>query len=169
LGGNRKGKLYQYRNLVITMLLGGLWHGANWKFVIWGGVHGTILALEKNWLNTKNKYSVKKNISTFLVVTFIWIFFRAETFQDSLIILKRILTADLFQLPFISSTLHLAICFFSVLILAIHDIVIYKSQKRLEEFGASVNHFIFSIAIVSFLILISLFASGSNNFIYFQF
>ena len=47
LGGNRKGRLVTYRNLMITMLLGGLWHGAAWTFVIWGGIHGVGLAVER--------------------------------------------------------------------------------------------------------------------------
>jgi len=47
LGGNRKGIKITYRNLMITMLLGGLWHGASWNFVIWGGIHGLVLSIEK--------------------------------------------------------------------------------------------------------------------------
>ena len=47
LGGNRKGTVITYRNLMLTMLLGGLWHGAGWTFVVWGGIHGTGLALER--------------------------------------------------------------------------------------------------------------------------
>jgi len=49
LGGNRHGRVKTYRNLLLTMLLGGLWHGANWTFVVWGGLHGTALAVQKGW------------------------------------------------------------------------------------------------------------------------
>ena len=50
LGGNRKGKFRQYLNLIITMFLGGLWHGASWNFVLWGTFHGVALALHKMWM-----------------------------------------------------------------------------------------------------------------------
>jgi D-alanyl-lipoteichoic acid acyltransferase DltB (MBOAT superfamily) len=50
LGGNRKGKFRQYLNLIITMFLGGLWHGASWNFVLWGTFHGIALAVHKIWL-----------------------------------------------------------------------------------------------------------------------
>ena len=49
LGGNRRGQLLKYRNLMITMLLGGLWHGAGWTFVVWGGLHGLFLMIDRGW------------------------------------------------------------------------------------------------------------------------
>ena len=55
LGGNRKGKARTYINLCLTMLLGGLWHGASWNFVIWGGFHGIALASQKFWRNLLHK------------------------------------------------------------------------------------------------------------------
>ncbi|MEN7550339.1 MBOAT family protein [Rapidithrix thailandica] len=86
LGGNRKGNSRTYVNLLITMLLGGLWHGAHMRFVIWGGLHGLALAFHKLWSSFfKNK--VKENFATKLVAGFItfhfvcfcWIFFRANS------------------------------------------------------------------------------------------
>lgn len=58
LGGNRKGKIRTYINLMLTMLLGGLWHGAATKFIIWGGLHGVALALHKVWMENKWKFSL---------------------------------------------------------------------------------------------------------------
>lgn len=86
LGGNRKGKFRQYLNLVITMLLGGLWHGANLKFIIWGGLHGLALALHKFWMEiTGTKGEAGSGIGrfvsqviTFHFVAFCWMFFRAR-------------------------------------------------------------------------------------------
>ncbi len=83
LGGNRKGKWKMYRNLMLTMLLGGLWHGANWKFVFWGGMHGIGLAVHKALKKTLDKipkiFPVKflNWFITFHFVVFLWIFFRA--------------------------------------------------------------------------------------------
>jgi alginate O-acetyltransferase complex protein AlgI len=81
LGGNRKGKLRTYVNLMITMLLGGLWHGAAWTFVIWGAIHGGVLALERSrgglWFTEKVPALVRM-VPTFLIVVIAWVFFRAS-------------------------------------------------------------------------------------------
>lgn len=83
LGGNRKGKFRTYLNLLITMVLGGLWHGANFRYLIWGGLHGAGLVLEKWWQSVfpspKLKYgfqNIAGKILTFHFVCFAWIFFR---------------------------------------------------------------------------------------------
>ena len=95
LGGNRHGQWMTYRNLAITMLLGGLWHGASWNFVIWGGYHGALLSVERvfrgnrpipeewSWL-----YPVKA-ILTFGLVLVSWVFFRAADLPQSLRILGQ--------------------------------------------------------------------------------
>ena len=102
LGGNRKGKARTYINLCLTMLLGGLWHGASWNFVIWGGFHGIALAAQKFWRNLlhKPKTATSKGIRkffavliTFNFVCFCWIFFRNTTFEASVVMLKQICTA----------------------------------------------------------------------------
>ena len=102
LGGNRKGKVRTYINLCLTMLLGGLWHGASWNFVIWGGFHGIALAAQKFWRNLlhKPKTATSKGIRkffavliTFNFVCFCWIFFRNTTFEASVVMLKQICTA----------------------------------------------------------------------------
>src|SRR5579875_80939 len=82
LGGNRKGRLMPYRNLMLTMLLGGLWHGAAWNFVIWGGLHGCGLAGER-WYDERRgtevvRYKILRWFITFQFVCFAWIFFRAD-------------------------------------------------------------------------------------------
>ena len=91
LGGNRKGKTRTYIHLVITMLLGGLWHGAALRFILWGGIHGAALAIHKFLINRfgwkpsgKDMKPWKRVISTFFtfhLVCFAWVFFRAETMQ----------------------------------------------------------------------------------------
>jgi alginate O-acetyltransferase complex protein AlgI len=77
LGGNRHGELRTYANLMITMLLGGLWHGASWTFVAWGGLHGAYLATER-WFNRSPGI-----LGTFMIVTVTWVFFRAHTFTEA--------------------------------------------------------------------------------------
>lgn len=96
LGGNRKGKARQYINLMLTMLLGGLWHGASWNFVVWGGMHGLALAFDKLVLGYKfMQTKLMKFIGvvvTFHFVCFCWIFFRSPDFSNAWLILTRIFT-----------------------------------------------------------------------------
>jgi D-alanyl-lipoteichoic acid acyltransferase DltB (MBOAT superfamily) len=100
LGGNRVGKFRQYMNLMITMLIGGLWHGASFNFIVWGGMHGAALALDKVRMTVfkKSKYQVSEYmilrffgvLITFHFVCFCWIFFKASSFNDAGIIISQI-------------------------------------------------------------------------------
>jgi alginate O-acetyltransferase complex protein AlgI len=97
LGGNRGGKILMYRNLFLTMLLGGLWHGAAWRFVLWGALHGIALAIHKLiWGGKKNhkKSGVQRVISSFLTfhfVCFCWIFFAVKDIETGILMLKLII------------------------------------------------------------------------------
>jgi D-alanyl-lipoteichoic acid acyltransferase DltB (MBOAT superfamily) len=95
LGGNRVGKFKTYINLFLTMLLGGLWHGASWKFVFWGVLHGSALAFERffgNLIRLPKNYFVKtiQILLTFHFVTFCWVFFRAKDFTTALQLISNI-------------------------------------------------------------------------------
>jgi len=87
LGGNRKGEARTYANLMTTMLLGGLWHGANWTFVVWGGLHGAYLAAERWLKQMAGRWTLLSGISsrvlvalvTYVLVNVTWVFFRAKT------------------------------------------------------------------------------------------
>jgi D-alanyl-lipoteichoic acid acyltransferase DltB (MBOAT superfamily) len=100
LGGNRKGKLRQYINLFITMLLGGLWHGANFSFIVWGGMHGLGLAIHKLW-SEKSKsvlqewqhnkvYNFFAMLLTFHFVCLCWVFFKSPSFTIAMQMLRQI-------------------------------------------------------------------------------
>jgi alginate O-acetyltransferase complex protein AlgI len=102
LGGNRKGALCTYANLICTMLLGGLWHGASWKFVVWGGIHGVFLSIHKLIVRGCRKGTSDPPglrtalvrgagvLTTFHLVCFAWVIFRAETLRHAMQILVRI-------------------------------------------------------------------------------
>lgn len=102
LGGNRKGKARTYVNLIITMVLGGIWHGANWTYVLWGLLHGIALAIHKVWMSiTKSDKktpslpgSVISIIATFLFTSFCWIFFRADSLSKAIKIIIRIFSFE---------------------------------------------------------------------------
>ena len=99
LGGNRKGVINTYLFLLATMLIGGFWHGADWRFVFWGLAHGLALAFHKIWskyfgsrFNFKNS-NILYVIITFHFVGFCWIFFRATSFETAFLSIQRIFTA----------------------------------------------------------------------------
>jgi D-alanyl-lipoteichoic acid acyltransferase DltB (MBOAT superfamily) len=97
LGGNRHGSLLRYVNLMITMLLGGLWHGAAWTFVIWGALHGLYLCINHAWANygpripeaLKRPVSIVSFLLTFLAVVVAWVFFRADSLASATSVLSR--------------------------------------------------------------------------------
>ncbi|UYQ92251.1 GDSL-type esterase/lipase family protein [Chitinophaga horti] len=103
LGGNRKGKVRQYINQFLTMLIGGFWHGANWTFILWGALHGLMLGLDKTRMNFMkargwDKWTGPKRMAlrvagilfTFHFVCFCWIFFHARTFDIALSLLHQV-------------------------------------------------------------------------------
>jgi alginate O-acetyltransferase complex protein AlgI len=101
LGGNRHGPWKTYRNLMLTMLLGGLWHGANWRFVIWGGYHGGLLALERaagarrsppGWVRFLRPLRVAL---TFALVSIGWVFFRASSLRDCWVVIGRMFSGPM--------------------------------------------------------------------------
>lgn len=104
LGGNKKGKLRTYFNLFITMLLGGLWHGASLKFVFWGGLHGLSLIVHKllmrlfPWMKVNGSEMSPWQrlfgvLLTFHIVSACWVFFRADSFAQAVEVFNRIFTA----------------------------------------------------------------------------
>ncbi len=102
LGGNRVGKVRQYLNLMITMILGGLWHGASLNFVVWGAMHGLALAIDKMRMGFLKRFQPLKGwgtvskiigtLFTFHFVCFCWIFFKASSFADANTIITQITT-----------------------------------------------------------------------------
>ena len=122
LGGNRKGKARTYLNLMLTMLLGGLWHGASWTFVVWGGIHGTGLVVE-HWrrdrrtarglpepVPTPARIWVQRLV-TFNVVCLAWVFFRASSFSDAGAVLRRLFTGWGQPSPLVTTGVLVAIAF----------------------------------------------------------
>ncbi len=99
LGGNRKGKFNTYRNMFLTMVISGLWHGAAWTFVTWGAVHGLgrlcTRELERTSFYKERVPKVAKQLLVFVFVSFAWIFFRAATISDAWVIVTRIFSSGL--------------------------------------------------------------------------
>ncbi|WP_066152011.1 MBOAT family O-acyltransferase [Aliarcobacter cryaerophilus] len=100
LGGNRKGEFRTYTNLLATFLIGGLWHGAGWTFIIWGALHGIALAIHRFWQSLG--FKMNKILAWFITFNFInitWIFFRAKDFDSAIKVLGSMFSLDNVVLP----------------------------------------------------------------------
>jgi alginate O-acetyltransferase complex protein AlgI len=124
LGGNRRGRLVTYRNLMLTMVLGGLWHGAAWTFIVWGAIHGLFLCFEHYRHARREAFGrpdppdtfprrMVRRVVTFHIVCFAWVFFRAESFESAAQVLNRLVDpAHLFEgTPLVTTGVLLAIGF----------------------------------------------------------
>jgi alginate O-acetyltransferase complex protein AlgI len=162
LGGNREGTLALYRNLIITFLISGFWHGASWNFVIWGALHalGVIVTRELDQLAFYRDRVPKlvKQLGVFVFVCFAWIFFRADTLPDALLIIRRIFTAPWTdpQIP--------ALMLLLVAVVWLYQLI-YDSTLR----PVLANGFVRVGLAVSMVVYLFLFAAGGGAFIYFQF
>lgn len=176
LGGNRYGTLNTFKNLLTTMFLGGLWHGANWTFALWGVLHGLFLILQRllqhinfHLLIKKNKISVffrdtLSIIIVFSLVTFGWIFFRSPNIQVAFEIIAKILTFDNFNVFLIPNKFLVIKCFLLISLLMSLELLIYFNARILS------NSYIKLSSIPVVLWAISLFGTfAGNSFIYFQF
>ena len=174
LGGNRKGRLRTYANLMITMLLGGLWHGANWTFVVWGGLHGLYLAGERALTSAfghraifhTGAFKLAAVALTFVLVCVAWVFFRSTDFQQAARILSSMATAPEAAKPllYLNDILPVGIIVGAMLIAHWR-----MRSTSLEAVVARTNSLALAgiWAVMVFLILAS---QGSDNaFIYFQF
>ncbi len=174
LGGNRGGLWKACRNLMITMLLGGLWHGASWTFVIWGAMHGTVLAIERLWREFKPKAWPSLPqwmgvVITFHIVCVAWIFFRSESFPAAIAYLRGMTEWD--AAPAVASAL-------TVTPLAVALILIGLSTQALpprlvEGAGARLAKmpaigFALSLGVVMVMVE-ALRPAGVAPFIYYQF
>jgi len=162
LGGSRLGKWMTYRNLLITFLISGLWHGAQWTFLIWGALHGIgVIAtreLERSDFYREKVPALLKQAGVFAFVSFTWIFFRAESLPDALRIIRRIATAGLgvSNVPMLMIALIAAAWGYAFL---------YESRFR-EFLKTGFVRVGLAVAMVLYLCLA---ASGGGAFIYFQF
>jgi alginate O-acetyltransferase complex protein AlgI len=170
LGGSRKGDGRTYVNLLLTMLIGGLWHGANWTFVIWGGIHGGFLALERLWSRGRQTYPetiagrVASRVFVLAVVGLSWVFFRAPSADAAFMQLGA-----LAKLQF-APNLGPAFIFIAAII-AITMVLDLRLELYGEEYPFERSSWKVPIAAAAaFSFAIALFgATESNAFIYFQF
>jgi alginate O-acetyltransferase complex protein AlgI len=176
LGGNRRGPVRTYVNLLLTMLLGGLWHGASWNFVIWGGLHGAALAAHKLWLAVtrsateqlggvqKQLWEMASHAGTLAVVLVGWIFFRAQTLGDACRMLGRIVSWETAGVRVVSPQIVAALA----AVLLVH-LLVSKQRNWAEEIPQ--RHPVTRVLAYSALLIliVCLGATDAAPFIYFQF
>jgi alginate O-acetyltransferase complex protein AlgI len=176
LGGNRKGKGRTYANLVITFLLGGLWHGAGWTFVFWGLMHGTGLAVERARMDTRHSKGLPEpgrtpgsralqRLWVFVFVSVAWVFFRAESMGNAFAVLWQLVAG----LGHIGSAVTLPVVGLCVLGIAIQ----YVPRRAIEHLEAGFSRIGWVgqglvLALALFLIDV-LGPLGPAEFLYFKF
>ncbi|PCJ57483.1 MAG: membrane-bound O-acyltransferase family protein [Planctomycetota bacterium] len=175
LGGSRKGKFLTYRNLLITMVLGGLWHGAAWNFLIWGLLHGLLLMIERLSIFLFKGFTFWKSIigksiiwiMTFSGICFTWVFFRADDFTEAYGICLAMIGLPVANAKLSFSLANLGLPMATMLILVLFHIGF--RNKSLEELGSKIHWSIRGCILAMMLISIFLIRSKSRAFIYFQF
>jgi D-alanyl-lipoteichoic acid acyltransferase DltB (MBOAT superfamily) len=163
LGGNRLGRWKTYRNLMITMLLGGLWHGASWTFVFWGALHGAYLVVEK--LVKARLPALLQILLVFNLTCFAWVFFRAHSFSNAWQILRGI-AAMHGSLLDIDNRGRILKCVCMIAVLAGFEAAAFLPKREDRVFSPAMR--LAFVAACVWVVLIFGTFSG-NNFIYFQF
>lgn len=171
LGGNRYGITRMYVALMLTMLLGGLWHGAAWTFMVWGGLHGTYLILEK----LQKKYLPFKITKwngiflafiTFTCVNITWVFFRARSFDTAWQLLKSMFYLQPNGLKILDSFSIIKVCVVIGMLFLCHWMMRNTSLKTLSE---KASPWVMGISWAVLLLLIVIAQGSGEQFIYFQF
>ena len=184
LGGNRCSKLKNKMNLIITFLVSGLWHGANWTFIFWGGIHGIAQVIENLFSKGKKHINESKNIKWFMKVILVilfcnlaWIFFRANSISDAKYIFANMLkgienpTAYIIngQLNLQLNKIQFLILFISILLLGIFDFISLKKDviSLVSNMSLIIRWTIYLLLIIITIVLIPV--SVNSGFIYAQF
>jgi alginate O-acetyltransferase complex protein AlgI len=169
LGGNRKGPTRTQANLMLTMILGGLWHGASWTFVFWGFLHGAFLVLERVAQQLAPRFYASTNplliglrcLIVFHGVCFAWIFFRASNFTDAIALIQTIASVQLSQLiwtPLMALLIGFAVNHF------------IANRYRTKDKLANAPTWAFSLVLALALCAITFYSPTEHKaFIYFQF
>ena len=175
LGGNRDGERRTYRNLMLTMLLGGLWHGANWTFVVWGGIHGAGLSIERAYHRLvgadeqagDSLVSVRAWVSRIVVfhlVCLAWIFFRAPSLHDAVVFLRGLMSWS--WVP----EYGIALRFLALFSAPLFVVDLFNESRREEYLGESLPEMRRVALGVAMMLIVTLLAANQfNAFIYFRF
>lgn len=194
MGGNRKGKFRTYINLMVTMLLGGLWHGANWTFVVWGGLHGFYLWVEKAIADFRHdkvaaiaatpagevgvlgpvpeilKPKVFRNfiiaLFTFFLINVTWVFFRATNFKDAWSILQSMFGMGKNAEPMLTTLAVYKVC---IIVTGMVIVSWLMRDKKVLDVIAGLKWWLVGLFWAIIVLLLIWSQESSSSFIYFQF
>ncbi len=175
LGGNRKGARRTYFNCFMTMLIGGLWHGAAWRFVLWGGMHGLGLVVHKSMRRLLDRVpdnlpvKVLSWLITFVFVSTLWVFFRADTLTDAIDLLRHTVTD--FSLAYVPAFVAARALWVSLILILIAAQAIPTKWFNIISHYFVKSHWLLKlfIFIVVIQVVIELRGADVMPFIYFQF
>jgi D-alanyl-lipoteichoic acid acyltransferase DltB (MBOAT superfamily) len=174
LGGNRHGRRRTQINLMLTMLLGGLWHGPAWRFVVWGGIHGIYLVIERflrRWLRGQNWVELRAvrllgGLATFVAVSLTWIFFRAPSFEKAASHLGSLI--GIHEDPVLwLETFDFLQC--ATVVITMLSVQWWMRDRKLEDLVSRCPWWLLAVVWSLLLSLIILSRGQSSAFIYFQF
>jgi alginate O-acetyltransferase complex protein AlgI len=180
LGGNRaKEKWKVYRNLAIVFTVSGLWHGANWTYIVWGSLHAVYVVVERYLGESYKKVNVwVRYVITFLLVLLAWIFFRAETVQDAFMLIENatvLSNAKSFDIGFFKegvydiSKFSILISFVWIAFLMLVNYIQNRYENAAEKFWNSPAMLRWSVYYFLIISILELGVFSENQFIYFQF
>lgn len=167
LGGSRRGSIRTYVNLMLTMLLGGLWHGAGWNWVVWGGLQGGLLCLERatGWESAAQLKGVWRGLRwllTFHLVCLSWVFFRSHSLSDAMTVLHRIVTLAEGWVSF-----DLRPLLYLTLLLGVEGLGLRSRWLQWLEGRPALTRWATYAAVTAFVLTFA--GASSPEFIYFQF
>ncbi|MEZ4809851.1 MAG: MBOAT family O-acyltransferase [Allomuricauda sp.] len=185
LGGNRKGINRTYLNLLIVFVVSGLWHGASINFVIWGFLHGVLIVLEKIFPTKNDKLGAQDRLSyntlkilllnTFVI--FLWIFFRADTFSDSIVIINNlfnwnaedVFNGNLYNLGLSKGELWLSVFFIAVMLIVEYYNSFIMGVREMFLKQHYLFRLTFYVVIILTILIFGTYGEEQKEFIYFQF
>lgn len=169
LGGNRVGRLRNYFNLLVTFVISGIWHGANWTFFLWGTLHGILLCIEKALGIGKQKFTgINKFFHwavTFVLVCLAWILFRANSLSDAMMVIKGIFTNPGVPKPEYANFIAIGMAMTILLIKEFADE--YQWPVRVADSKSWIVRHVYLVMMIAYIILFGVL--GGDQFIYFQF
>ena len=181
MGGSREGRGRYYFNLMVTFVLSGLWHGANWTFVVWGALHGFFMIITAGWRDICKRFgwdghkktpilTLTSMIATFLVVSFAWIFFRAASVGEALLLFKQMFqgTGDLGALIFLENPIDFGLALLLIGGLLVQEAIV--KERQIDQYltrRPALIRWAFYVSVLLAILWLGVFTQ--NDFIYFQF
>jgi len=167
-------------SIMITFILCGLWHGTNWTFIVWGFLHGTYMSFSLltqkrrrlfiyNFINWNSFNSFVRIFTTFILVSFAWIFFKVENLTQGWLVIKRIFSASLFSIPQVTPMSDLAITIFFIFVLVGFEWYQRDNEYALQFIGNNKSRIVRWGTYYFILLLIFSFGGNPGQFIYIQF